>query len=93
MDNEHDPTLEKGENDESSVKITLAIVLTAFIISPMTECLGPVLELNVSQKFQVNNYGSSKLKIQSQLGTASSNSIGIYPTWPGVHSNGTTFND
>lgn len=29
--------------------ITLIIVFVAFIISPMTECLGPVLELNVSQ--------------------------------------------
>lgn len=48
LDKERDPSQEKGENDEHSVKITLAIVLTAFIISPMTECLGPVLELNVS---------------------------------------------
>lgn len=47
---EVDPTLEVGaESDEHSTAITLAIVLTAFIISPMTECLGPVLELNVSQ--------------------------------------------
>lgn len=34
------------DNDAHTTKITLAIVLTAFIISPMTECLGPVLELN-----------------------------------------------
>lgn len=49
LDKERDPSQEKGENDEHSVKITLAIVLTAFLISPMTECLGPVLELNVSE--------------------------------------------
>lgn len=46
---EMDPTQEVGtDNDEHSTTITLAIVLTAFIISPMTECLGPVLELNVN---------------------------------------------
>lgn len=50
FEKEVDPTLEVGaESDEHSTAITLAIVLTAFIISPMTECLGPVLELNVSQ--------------------------------------------
>lgn len=44
---EYDPTQEMGDdNDAYTTKITLAIVLTAFIISPMTECLGPVLELN-----------------------------------------------
>ncbi|XP_055310712.1 putative sodium-coupled neutral amino acid transporter 11 [Sitodiplosis mosellana] len=42
-----DPTHALGEdNDVLSTRITLAIVLTAFLISPMTECLGPVLELN-----------------------------------------------
>ncbi|KAG4076662.1 hypothetical protein HA402_001949 [Bradysia odoriphaga] len=46
LDKERDPSQEKGDNDEHSVRITLAIVLTAFFISPMTECLGPVLELN-----------------------------------------------
>lgn len=46
---EVDPTQVIGdEQDEYSTKITLAIVLTAFMISPLTECLGPVLELNVS---------------------------------------------
>ncbi|EDW59887.2 uncharacterized protein Dvir_GJ21179, partial [Drosophila virilis] len=42
-----DPSLEKGaEIDEYSKAITLAIVFSAFIISPMTDCLGSVLELN-----------------------------------------------
>ncbi|TDG51746.1 hypothetical protein AWZ03_001806 [Drosophila navojoa] len=42
-----DPNLEKGaEIDEYSKAITLAIVFSAFIISPMTDCLGSVLELN-----------------------------------------------
>lgn len=40
------------DNDVLSTRITLAIVLIAFLISPMTECLGPVLELNVSRKSQ-----------------------------------------
>lgn len=49
---ESDPTLELGDDsDNQSTKITLAIVLTAFFISPMTECLGPVLELNVTFLF------------------------------------------
>lgn len=44
-----DPNMEKGaEIDEYSKAITLAIVFSAFIISPMTDCLGSVLELNVS---------------------------------------------
>lgn len=44
-----DPSLEKGaEIDEYSKAITMAIVFSAFIISPMTDCLGSVLELNVS---------------------------------------------
>lgn len=43
-----DPNLEKGAQiDEYSKAITLAIVFSAFIISPMTDCLGSVLELNV----------------------------------------------
>lgn len=37
-----------GEEDEKAVTTTLVIVFAAFIISPYTECLGPVLELNVS---------------------------------------------
>ncbi|XP_017463037.1 PREDICTED: putative sodium-coupled neutral amino acid transporter 11 isoform X2 [Rhagoletis zephyria] len=42
-----DPNLEKGADiDEYSRNITLAIVLSAFIISPLTDCLGSVLELN-----------------------------------------------
>ncbi|XP_055374532.1 putative sodium-coupled neutral amino acid transporter 11 [Condylostylus longicornis] len=43
-----DPSAEKGigEKDEYARSITLAIVFTAFILSPLTECLGPVLELN-----------------------------------------------
>lgn len=44
-----DPTEETGEEDEeNSVIITLVIVFLAFIISPGTDCLGPILELNVS---------------------------------------------
>lgn len=44
-----DPKREKGaEVDAYSKNITLAIVFCAFILSPMTECLGSVLELNVS---------------------------------------------
>lgn len=46
---EKDPKREKGaETDEYSRNITLAIVFSAFVISPMTECLGSVLELNVN---------------------------------------------
>ncbi|XP_063698102.1 putative sodium-coupled neutral amino acid transporter 11 [Culicoides brevitarsis] len=42
-----DPTEETGEEDEeNSVIITLVIVFLAFIISPGTDCLGPILELN-----------------------------------------------
>ncbi|KAH8258093.1 hypothetical protein KR038_005687, partial [Drosophila bunnanda] len=42
-----DPSLEKGaEIDEYSKAITMAIVFSAFVISPMTDCLGSVLELN-----------------------------------------------
>ncbi|XP_017149991.1 putative sodium-coupled neutral amino acid transporter 11 isoform X1 [Drosophila miranda] len=42
-----DPNLEKGAIiDEYSKAITMAIVFSAFIISPMTDCLGSVLELN-----------------------------------------------
>lgn len=49
LTDEKDPKKEKGdEMDEYSRNITLAIVFSAFIISPMTECLGSVLELNVS---------------------------------------------
>lgn len=50
VNKECDPSLEVGQpadDDEHNTAITMAIVLTAFIISPMTECLGPVLELNV----------------------------------------------
>lgn len=47
-----DPSLEKGnEIDEYSKTITLAIVFSAFIISPLTDCLGSVLELNVNFTF------------------------------------------
>lgn len=48
FEKELDPTqVVADDQDEVSTKITLAIVLTAFMISPLTECLGPVLELNV----------------------------------------------
>ncbi|XP_065368854.1 putative sodium-coupled neutral amino acid transporter 11 [Calliphora vicina] len=47
LTDEKDPKQEKGaEVDEYSRNITLAIVFSAFVISPMTECLGSVLELN-----------------------------------------------
>lgn len=47
-DKPKDPEEETGEDDEeNSVIITLAIVFAAFIISPGTDCLGPILELNV----------------------------------------------
>lgn len=52
-----DPNVEKGANvDEYGKTITLAIVFSAFIISPLTDCLGSVLELNVSK-------GNSNVKL------------------------------
>lgn len=49
-----DPNLEKGADfDEYGKTITLAIVFSAFIISPLTDCLGSVLELNVSKATSV----------------------------------------
>ncbi|XP_058834141.1 putative sodium-coupled neutral amino acid transporter 11 [Topomyia yanbarensis] len=46
-DADKDPTHETGnDDDQKSVVTTLVIVFAAFIISPYTECLGPVLELN-----------------------------------------------
>ncbi|XP_029725724.1 putative sodium-coupled neutral amino acid transporter 11 [Aedes albopictus] len=46
-DTDKDPSHATGaEEDDKSVATTLVIVLAAFIISPYTECLGPVLELN-----------------------------------------------
>ncbi|XP_055611260.1 putative sodium-coupled neutral amino acid transporter 11 isoform X2 [Uranotaenia lowii] len=46
-DADKDPAHATGsDEDEKSVATTLAIVFAAFIISPYTECLGPVLELN-----------------------------------------------
>lgn len=90
---ESDPTLEVGtENDEHSTAITLAIVLTAFIISPMTECLGPVLELNViSNKL---NFVYSSMKdidfcIRHLTGTVGRHSTCIHSTGSGLHPNGT----
>lgn len=51
---EKDINLEKGlDNDTSTNIITLAIVFLAFVISPLTECLGPILELNVSSLVHV----------------------------------------
>lgn len=48
-DTDKDPSNVTGsDEDEKSVVTTLVIVFAAFIISPYTECLGPVLELNVS---------------------------------------------
>uniref|UniRef100_A0A182MNF3 Putative sodium-coupled neutral amino acid transporter 11 n=1 Tax=Anopheles culicifacies TaxID=139723 RepID=A0A182MNF3_9DIPT len=48
-DTDKDPSHVTGEEDDrKSMITTLVIVFTAFIISPYTECLGPVLELNVS---------------------------------------------
>ncbi|XP_058465697.1 putative sodium-coupled neutral amino acid transporter 11 [Malaya genurostris] len=46
-DADKDPTHETGsDDDQKSMTTTLVIVFAAFIISPYTECLGPVLELN-----------------------------------------------
>lgn len=47
-DKELDPSQQTEDHDKHSVPITLAIIFVAFIVSPMTECLGSVLELNVS---------------------------------------------
>jgi len=43
----NDPSMEKGDDDKHTSIITMSIVFAAFIISPLTECLGSVLELNV----------------------------------------------
>lgn len=48
FEKEKDPKHEHGDDEKHYIAITLGIVFAAFIISPMTECLGPVLELNVS---------------------------------------------
>ncbi|XP_035914226.1 putative sodium-coupled neutral amino acid transporter 11 [Anopheles stephensi] len=46
-DTDKDPSHVTGEEDDrKSMITTLVIVFSAFIISPYTECLGPVLELN-----------------------------------------------
>lgn len=55
FDKEKDPTQEHGDNDKESAIITLAIVFTAFIISPLTDCLGSVLELNVRTTYKTLN--------------------------------------
>lgn len=87
---ELDPTQEVGEdNDIYSTKITLAIVLTAFFISPMTECLGPVLELNV--RFYLIWKLCKRLKLHASLGTVGCNSIGIYFARACLYSNGIPF--
>jgi len=49
-DKNADPKEEAGEDSDNTVLITLAIVFAAFFVSPTTECLGPILELNVSGK-------------------------------------------
>lgn len=85
---EADPTLELGEdNDIHTTKITLAIVFGAFIISPMTQCLGPVLELNVSIYFpleMITNSLASKIHISGLISCHSTSlhftGIGLYPT-------------
>uniref|UniRef100_A0A6B2EG43 Putative sodium-coupled neutral amino acid transporter 11 n=1 Tax=Phlebotomus kandelakii TaxID=1109342 RepID=A0A6B2EG43_9DIPT len=46
MDKEKDPSQQTEDNDRHTVIITLGILALAFIISPMTDCLGSVLELN-----------------------------------------------
>lgn len=48
FEQEKDPSQQTEDNDKHSVPITLVIIFVAFILSPMTECLGSVLELNVS---------------------------------------------
>lgn len=97
---ESDPTQEIGDhNDQLSTRITLAIIFTAFLISPMTECLGPVLELNVScTRFCIRcNVTTWKcfivfvLSYDLHIGPVSSNSIGLYLTGTGLHSNGIAF--
>ncbi|XP_058066863.1 putative sodium-coupled neutral amino acid transporter 11 [Anopheles bellator] len=46
-DTDKDPSHVTGEDDDrQSMVTTLVIVFAAFVISPYTECLGPVLELN-----------------------------------------------
>ncbi|XP_036332783.1 angiotensin-converting enzyme isoform X2 [Rhagoletis pomonella] len=56
-----DPNLEKGADiDEYSRNITLAIVLSAFIISPLTDCLGSVLELNITLGAAINQLDAKK---------------------------------
>lgn len=49
LDKQLDPKEEHGEHDQHYVPITLSIIFAAFIVSPLTDCLGPVLELNVKQ--------------------------------------------
>uniref|UniRef100_A0A1B0CDE8 Putative sodium-coupled neutral amino acid transporter 11 n=1 Tax=Lutzomyia longipalpis TaxID=7200 RepID=A0A1B0CDE8_LUTLO len=46
LDKEKDPSQQTEDNDRHSMIITLSILFLAFIISPMTDCLGSVLELN-----------------------------------------------
>ncbi|XP_059614175.1 putative sodium-coupled neutral amino acid transporter 11 [Phlebotomus argentipes] len=46
LDKEKDPSQQTEDNDRHTVIITLGILALAFIISPMTDCLGSVLELN-----------------------------------------------
>ncbi|GAB0089946.1 putative sodium-coupled neutral amino acid transporter 11 [Sergentomyia squamirostris] len=46
LDKEKDPAQQTEDNDRQSVIITLSIIFLAFVISPMTDCLGSVLELN-----------------------------------------------
>jgi sodium-coupled neutral amino acid transporter 11 len=43
-----DPQHETGDDSENTVIITLIIIFLVFFVSPTTECLGPLLELNVS---------------------------------------------
>lgn len=90
---ESDPTLEVGtDNDEHSTAITLAIVLTAFIISPMTECLGPVLELNVISiklNFVYSNLKDIDFCICHLTGTVGCHSTCIHFTGPGLYTDGT----
>ena len=47
-DKEVDPSLQTEDHDKHSTPITLVIIFIVFIVSPMTDCLGSVLELNVS---------------------------------------------
>lgn len=94
---ESDPNMQEltDDTDVYTTKITLAIVLTAFVISPMTECLGPVLELNVKCSFQFrfqsvcDVYRGFIYQIKHTFaGSTGSHTAGIHFTRACLHQNG-----